>query len=662
MNFVDTQLGKLLENVKLAYITGFPIVYIPTDQQELVECLLTDEKCIHQIIPGVFSPENVKDAYVISSTPINYRVGKDFSFDKYPELRVFFGHSWKEDGIPTNSTKIIGGRRLVNKDGFIDKKKRANASKSLLIVVTPTKESIPAQYAPYVRVVEVSNLSDLEIIETIITPFFVSHDIPSQFVSISYLDDLSKNFRGFSRPKINSMLTQMWTDGLFDSFDLVSIEGNKTRITSIINQAKKELMSGCIGLLWESVPEQVKVGGMENAVKWIEQRKPLLKDIERSINNGHDIPKGILLSGIPGSGKSLLAKQTAITLGMPLISLNMGSVLGGVVGESEHNMDNALRIAERMAPCVLWIDEIEKAFSGSQSSGNDSGVAQRLFGKFLTWLQEKSAACFVFATANNITGLPPEFFRSERFDKKFYTFLPSATECADIIVSYINKENNAHREKRNRLSFRGEQSALSNEPELLFEKSLTDKGFWINLLNDNAEKEIKLTLQPQSDKTKHGKQTWLWKDDKRPKTKMFTGADLVSLLKEAKFLVRSRNHELDDYTLSLQRKSCRFSQDDFKKAFLDLCKGENGVQEFLSYGETNLVDIVDCFITLSENQFSPASSQEILNFNNFDLQEYVYSNGQHTALENAYDETMYLTLVGAINLYTKDIMNERKKQ
>lgn len=658
MKFSETQLGALLEEVKIAYLSGYPIVYIPTEQQELVERLLTDERCIHQIIPGVDISEEAKDEYVISNTPRNYRVEKNFEFKNFPELALYFGFSWEKDSkIGERALKIISGRHMVNANGRVDKEQRGYALKSLLIIVTPTRESVPAQFAPYVRIVDIPKLSDSEVVESILEPFFVSHGIFDQVIAQSYFEELSRNFRGFSRQGIESMLVQMWSDGLFDSFDSNSLSKNKSRIITIINQSKKDLMSGCIGLSWESLPEQINAGGMKNAVDWIQTRKPLLEDTERSVNNGHDIPKGILLSGIPGSGKSLLAKQTAITLGLPLISLNMGSVLGGVVGESEHNMDNALRMAERMAPCVLWIDEIEKAFSGSQSSNGDSGVAQRLFGKFLTWLQEKSAACFVFATANNITGLPPEFFRSERFDKKYYTFLPTVSECADIIVNYLKKENKVHREKLNGLS----KIDRFNEPEALYEEGLLKPELWIDTLDDFA-RSVYLNSVSDSDRTKHGKMTWLWDGEKCPKTKMFTGADLTSLIKETKFLVRCANDELGDYKLSdSSRKKCRFEKKQFLESFKKLLKYDksSNVQEFLSYGETNLWNIVDCFITLSENQFSPASNMELLNFKDFDLQEYVYDPSSGCPSSHAYDRAMFNTIVGAINMYTKDIMLER---
>ena len=148
---------------------------------------------------------------------------------------------------------------------------------------------------------------------------------------------------------------------------------------------------------------------------------------------GLQAPKGILLCGIPGCGKSLAAKLTAQTLDLPLLQMDMGNLMGGIQGQSEENMRKALGFAEAMAPCVLWIDELEKGFSGAKSSGNsDGGTFKRMFGTLLNWMQENMKPCFIFATANDIGGLPKELFRSGRFDELFAVYLPTAQECADI--------------------------------------------------------------------------------------------------------------------------------------------------------------------------------------------------------------------------------------
>ena len=137
--------------------------------------------------------------------------------------------------------------------------------------------------------------------------------------------------------------------------------------------------------------------------------------------------------GIPGTGKSLTAKATASAFDLPLLRLDMGRVFGGIVGQSEANLRSVIQTAEAISPCVLWIDEIEKGFSGSKSSGStDGGTSSRVFGSFLSWMQEKDKPVFVVATANDVSQLPPEFLRKGRFDEMFFVDLPDAAERAQI--------------------------------------------------------------------------------------------------------------------------------------------------------------------------------------------------------------------------------------
>ncbi|MEI6536589.1 MAG: AAA family ATPase, partial [Verrucomicrobiaceae bacterium] len=155
---------------------------------------------------------------------------------------------------------------------------------------------------------------------------------------------------------------------------------------------------------------------------------------------GLPAPKGLLIVGIPGTGKSLTAKATASAFNLPLLRLDMGRVFGGIVGQSEANLRSVIQTAEAIAPCVLWIDEIEKGFSGSKSSGStDGGTSSRVFGSFLSWMQEKRQPVFVVATANDVSQLPPEFLRKGRFDELFFVDLPDATERAQIWDIVINR-------------------------------------------------------------------------------------------------------------------------------------------------------------------------------------------------------------------------------
>ena len=184
------------------------------------------------------------------------------------------------------------------------------------------------------------------------------------------------------------------------------------------------------------------VGGLDALKTWTQVRKIVMDNLDKAIMFGVDLPKGVLLVGISGTGKSLSAKQMAKIFSIPLIRLDMGKIFGKFVGQSEHQMEQAIATINSAAPAVLWIDEIEKAFAGQKSSSaSDSGVTSRVIGIFLTWLQEKTSAIFVVATANDISQLPPELLRKGRFDEMFFVDLPDEIEREEIWTIHLTRKN-----------------------------------------------------------------------------------------------------------------------------------------------------------------------------------------------------------------------------
>jgi SpoVK/Ycf46/Vps4 family AAA+-type ATPase len=179
------------------------------------------------------------------------------------------------------------------------------------------------------------------------------------------------------------------------------------------------------------------IGGLENLKDWLVRRRGGFSQEARDINL--PCPRGILLTGIPGCGKSLTAVCTGAAWKLPVLRLDLGKVFSGLVGSSEENMRLAIKTAESVAPSILWIDEIEKGLSGSSSGNSDGGTSSRVFGTFLTWMQEKKKPVFVLATANDISGLPPEMLRKGRFDEIFFVDLPSEQERLSIVDIHLNK-------------------------------------------------------------------------------------------------------------------------------------------------------------------------------------------------------------------------------
>jgi len=208
----------------------------------------------------------------------------------------------------------------------------------------------------------------------------------------------------------------------------------------IVLSEKKQLIRRNGILEYIEVDETIdSIGGLEELKRWLQQRSNAFT--ERAREYGLPQPKGMLILGVPGCGKSLIAKTTSRLWGLPLIRLDMGRVYdGSMVGRSEQNLRNALKTAESISPAILFIDEMDKAFAGSTgSSDSDGGTSSRIFGSFLTWMQEKTSPVFVMATANRVERLPGEFLRKGRFDEIFFVDLPNAEERQEIFKIHLLK-------------------------------------------------------------------------------------------------------------------------------------------------------------------------------------------------------------------------------
>jgi len=224
---------------------------------------------------------------------------------------------------------------------------------------------------------------------------------------------------------------------------LVSSASFDERDIPLIIAEKKQIIRKTGLLEYFDLSETIKnVGGLENLKKWLDERSYAFT--ERAREYGLPQPKGLLLLGVQGCGKSLVSKAVASLWQLPLLRLDVGQMFNSYIGASEANMRKAIKIAESIAPVVLWLDEVEKGFGGVTGSGNsDAGTTARVFATFLTWLQEKTSPVFVVATANNIDNLPPELVRKGRFDDIFFVDLPSAVERKEIFHIHLRKRGRA---------------------------------------------------------------------------------------------------------------------------------------------------------------------------------------------------------------------------
>lgn len=202
--------------------------------------------------------------------------------------------------------------------------------------------------------------------------------------------------------------------------------------------------SGLLELI-QSREEVGGIGGLDVLKSWLFTRREAFGARAREF--GLPCPKGLLIVGIPGTGKSMTAKATASVFGIPLLKLDAGRIFGSLVGQSESNLRSVIQTAEAIAPCVLWIDELEKGFAGSKSSGSsDGGTSARVFGSFISWMQEKTSPVFVVATANDVSQLPPELLRKGRWDELFFVDLPNQAEREAIWEIQIAKYRREARE------------------------------------------------------------------------------------------------------------------------------------------------------------------------------------------------------------------------
>jgi SpoVK/Ycf46/Vps4 family AAA+-type ATPase len=207
------------------------------------------------------------------------------------------------------------------------------------------------------------------------------------------------------------------------------LDGNAAAL--IMDQKVEALREGGLLEYYPSQDNPSELGGFQNLQRWLERARMGFTPEAKAM--GLTPPRGILVVGVQGCGKSLSAKAIARSWGLPLLKLDMGRLYNKYMGETERNFRKALEMAETLAPCVLWLDEIEKALSSGSSSESDEGVSLRVLGHFLTWLQEHKQGIFVVATANNITRLPPELMRKGRFDETFFVDLPTPAERRTIL-------------------------------------------------------------------------------------------------------------------------------------------------------------------------------------------------------------------------------------
>jgi len=337
------------------------------------------------------------------------------------------------EGIKTNVFLLIKNAEEEMKDAkniaYIKKIAETRYSSpdyNFTIIIVSETETVPKELEKFTSILDIPNMTKDEI-ETYILKFSNDNNIK---VDKKDIGEVAISLKGLTKLEIDHVLNM-----IIESKNNISISGR-----DIIIKEKGQIIKKSSILEIIDFKEKIEdIGGLEGLKEWLKSKAQIFRRLDEAKKFGVDTPKGVLLVGMPGCGKSLAAKASARLFNVPLLRLDIGRLLGKYVGESEHNMRVALKTAESISPCILWIDEIEKAFAGINQDGGASDITKRLFGQFLTWLQEKENTVFVVATANDITAFPPEFLRKGRFDEVFFIDFPNEEERERIFEIHLEK-------------------------------------------------------------------------------------------------------------------------------------------------------------------------------------------------------------------------------
>ncbi len=657
---IKTEVDKLIERVREARASGRLIVFVKTDEMQVVSDFIKQQDLI---MVDCKRTEGGK-----ATLPSVRYVLPDFTLKDegiYPSVidcpTLFVLMLGERGEKQTQDQQALYGKlyrfvQLYTRAGLAQVEDAAGQygdtlkwiDRSLILIFTPQTPEIPASLALYSEYIPLRPPQGEELyvylsglVGEIDGDNPALHAVPGAHYRL-FIDTLCSQFRGMSCTKIRQILLKFKNKYDRVYLDLSENDDHEAHnpkdkrmfeedMRRLIRKEKEQLIATS-SILQLKEPGGKKAAGMAKLNRYVEERSDLVK---KSLHNEQtwrlNAPKGVLVTGVPGSGKSLMAKWTAHQMGLPLIKMDMGDVQNKYVGSSEQRMTESLELVNAMSPCVLWIDEIEKSFAGSSGNGNSNEVTVRLFGKFLNWMQEKEddgVCCFVFATANNIDKLPPELFRSGRFDAKFSTFMPTADECGEIFDSLLDKLCKDYEE-----SPYGEQRGKK-----LFDRERVNKKMLIErFLNGPLCLEDKLEAS-----------------EKRVtrRNKFFTGSDIENLVKSAqeRYVLRYGNK---------RGQHTEYDTDTFIRCM------EEVLPDIRTYGETNLDDVATSFAIMAHNNLLPASYATLLPHDKGQYDEYrpdvlyqMEDETRHLEQMCAYDQCLYLAVRNVLNAERKRILEK----
>ncbi len=483
-NKLKSELGKLID-------VNIPIIAIQDHDFARIDELIGDVSKIIKAKVEEWCPASmVTNFETKESTPSGLTV----SLENFLRDRYFWKAPFNvEIGTPQQDTflvlkdipeEIMKNPVIISLLHSIAQRRLYGPDYNTTVFLISANIIIPQELNDYVSYLETGVVDDEETIKNLID----EHTETNQYRKLTEDEykALMPSLKGMTLFQIDRML-----DMAMSSNGTLSAEDRE-----MILKQKKQMVrkSGLLDLI-DTPTNLDSIGGMDALKSYLQTKQKVFSNPVLAKECHLAVPKGVFIVGMPGCGKSLCAKATAALFNAPLLKLDMGSMMGKYVGQSEENLRKAIKIAEAVAPCVLWIDEIEKAFAGV--GGNNSEILTRMFGYFLSWMQEKTSSVYVIATANNAEGLPPELKRKGRFDEIFCVNLPNKEERLAIFNVHLKNKKQPTLESMDKLLAKATNGFNGADIESVVNEAL-EKAFIENIesqegSSDKVSMDIKLS-------------------------------------------------------------------------------------------------------------------------------------------------------------------------
>lgn len=495
-------LDKLISQCRKAHLAQTPLIMVDTDETELMDRLAEQSKLV-DLVEKKYIPEKRNMCYYeyVGAQPSALDRSENFSCDpnaldeliqhgyemdyKKPPQMAVLHLPWKKNGLESEHIVEVL-RKYVH--AYVHCKDDQSALRSSCVLLYGDPAMLPKDLLIYTEVftVEYPEAWEIaEILDDMVKKSGILQEIGENELNKETREAITKSMAGFGLIEVERYIKRMIRADEEDGKKLIfSTEARESMLLDAKEQTvrraggilqlyrdkreKKEDLQIGVKRDLEAGDHENKLGGMGAYKVWVEQAGDRMKNYyEYARDRGVPALKGVLLCGVPGCGKSEAAKILYRQWGLPMLRLDIDQLMGGLVGDSERNMRKALAQAEAMAPCILWIDELEKGFSGATAVSNDGGTFKRMFGRLLTWMQENKKPCFIFATANDISALPPEFFRSGRFDALFAVYMPTYDECKEIFAEQMRRADELRRDMAEKMGASGKDLSplFNNDPE-----------------------------------------------------------------------------------------------------------------------------------------------------------------------------------------------------